>query len=76
MSNDAYDTVLNQVQQLSPEEQFKLLEDLVVILRQRTARTPQHSILEFEGVGKEMWSRVNVEDYINEERDSWAGNTR
>jgi hypothetical protein len=72
MSNDAYDTVLNQVQRLSPEEQFQLLEDLVVILRQRTARKPQHSILEFEGLGKEMWEGVNVEDYINEERDSWV----
>jgi len=72
MSNDAYDTVLNQVQLLPPDEQFRLLEDLVVMLRQRNARKPQHSILEFEGLGKEMWEGVNVEDYINEERDSWA----
>jgi hypothetical protein len=72
MSNDAYNTALNQVQQLSPDEQFQLLEDLAVMLRQRNAHKPQHSILEFEGLGKELWERVNVEDYINEERDSWV----
>jgi hypothetical protein len=49
-----------------------LLEDLAVILRQRIPSKPKHSILEFEGLGKEMWEGVNVEDYINEERDSWV----
>jgi len=73
MSNDAYDTVLNQIQMLSPEEQFQLLEDLVVILRQRIPIEPQHSITELKGLGKEVWEGVDVEEYIKKERGSWGG---
>ena len=73
MSNDAYQAVLNQAQRLSPEEQFKLLEDLVVMLRQRATSKPQHSILELKGLGKEVWEGVDVEEYIRKERGSWGG---
>jgi hypothetical protein len=73
MLNDVYHTVLHQVQQLSPEEQFQLLEDLVSMLRQRTTSKPKHSILELEGLGKEVWEGVDVEEYIKKERDSWGG---
>ncbi len=73
MSNDAYDTVLHQVQQLSPEEQLQLLEDLAAILRQRIPRKPKHNILELKGLGKEVWEGVDVEEYIRQERGSWGG---
>lgn len=26
---------------------------------------------ELKGLGKELWQKVNVEKYLNEERDSW-----
>jgi hypothetical protein len=73
MSNDAYDAVLHQVQQLLPEEQLKLIEDLAVILRQRIPSKPKHSILELKGLGKEVWEGVDVDEYIRQERDSWGG---
>ena len=47
MSNDAYDTVLNQVQRLSNDEHFQLLEDLAAALRKRNQS--QRGILEREG---------------------------
>ncbi len=33
--------------------------------------TPKHSIMEFKGLGKEVWQGVDVEKYIDEERNSW-----
>ena len=69
MSTEEYRTVRNQAQRLSTDEQFRLLEDLVAMLR--TESRPQHSILEFKGVGKEVWEGVDVEEYIRQERDSW-----
>jgi len=30
-----------------------------------------HSILELEGLGKEIWEGIDVEKYIEEERNSW-----
>jgi hypothetical protein len=72
MSNDAYQMVLNLVQRLSRDEQFQMLEDLVVMLRQGTTRKPKHSILELEGLGKELWEGVDVEEYIRQSRGSWG----
>jgi hypothetical protein len=69
MSNDAYRTVLNQAQRFSTDEQFRLIEDLVVMLKKKSRR--QHSISELEGLGKEVWEGVDVDEYIRQSRGSW-----
>jgi hypothetical protein len=40
---------------------------------QEEKEPPLHSIMEFEGLGKEVWEGINVDDYLNEERNSWDG---
>jgi hypothetical protein len=70
MSADAYEALLNdvvnRVQQLSPEDQERFLS----VLSKTTIR-PQHSVLEFKGMGKELWQGIDVKKYIEEERNSW-----
>jgi hypothetical protein len=66
MSSEEYRAIRNQVRQLSLDEQFQLLEDLVVMLRKESQ--PQHSITELEGLGKEIWEGVDVEEYIRQSR--------
>jgi hypothetical protein len=66
--------ILNQVQQLSPEEQERLLDDLAVNIHKKAAsRQKKHSIKELRGLGKELWRSIDVEKYIEEERNSWDG---
>jgi len=69
MSTEEYRAIRNQAQRLSTDEQFRLLEDLVAMLKKKSR--PQHSILEFKGMGKEVWEGVDVDKYIRQERDSW-----
>lgn len=73
MSTYSYHDVLNQAQHLAPDEQLRLLEDLAAHIRRQTSRRPKHSIMEFKGLGKEIWQGIDVEKYINEERNSWDG---
>jgi dihydroneopterin aldolase len=73
MSDHAYLEVLNQVQQFSAEEKFRLLEDLMELLKRQMASKPSHSILELEGLGKEIWEGIDVDQYLEEERNSWDG---
>jgi hypothetical protein len=68
-----YQEVLRQVQHLSLDEQNRLLEDLVAMIKQRTSIKPLHSILELEGLGKEIWEHIDVDQYLQQERDSWDG---
>ncbi len=68
-----YEEVLNQVRLLELTDQVRLLEELATIVRYRVTALPKHSILEFEGLGKELWQGIDVEKYIDEERNSWDG---
>ena len=44
-----------------------LLKDLEL----REEELPKHSIMELQGLGKEAWAVVNVQEYINELRSEW-----
>lgn len=74
MSADDYNEILNQIQRLTPDKQLQLLKDLIAILRTGSSQTtakPLHSIMELEGLGKEIWEGIDVEEYIRQERASW-----
>ncbi len=73
MSTYSYQEVLNQAQHLTYDDQLRLVEDLIANIRQRAKPRPKHSILELEGLGAEIWKGIDVEEYINQERDSWDG---
>jgi len=73
MSTYTYYEILSQIQSLPPTEQRKLLEDLAAIIHQRSMLKPRRSVLEFEGVGQEAWKGINVQEFIDQERDSWDG---
>ena len=75
MIKPTYEEVLVMAQQLTLDEQLRLIEDLVRIIRLQVTDRPKHSILEFKGLGKEIWESIDVEAYINEERDSWDRET-
>lgn len=67
-----YDDIVATLPTLAPEEQLNLLEVLSSVLRKAMQpEVKRHTLLELEGLGAEMWSKVNVEDYIRQERDSW-----
>jgi len=66
-----YEEVLDQARKLSLVDQARLVEALSKLVRSRIQAWPEHSILELEGLGKELWRSIDVEQYIKEERDSW-----
>lgn len=68
---EVFNQVLSQVQHLEPDEQRRLLEELSAIVQQQYAARPKHRITEFKGLGKEVWRKIDVEKYIEEERNSW-----
>lgn len=71
MTTYAYQEMLSNIQQLSLDEQLRLLEDLAEQIRHRVSSKRKHSILELEGLGQEIWKGIDAQEYINQERDSW-----
>jgi hypothetical protein len=63
-----------QVKPLTSEERLQLarwiLDDLVEATPPPT-KPRRRSLMELEGLGKEIWAGVDVEAYVNELRDEW-----
>ena len=64
--------ILTSVRGLSPQDQLDLLKQIAAIVRARS-QTSQHSILELEGLGAEVWCEINSQQYVNAERATRDG---
>jgi hypothetical protein len=73
MAATSYEDVLSRIQSLSAEEQAQLLQDLPSLMRRQNAGKPGHSILELQGLGKDVWGEMDAQEYVDRERDSWGG---
>lgn len=66
-----YQDVRRQIDNLTPNEQLRLLEELAATVRRRILVQPKRSIMELEGLGKEIWQGIDAQEYVNEERALW-----
>lgn len=73
MATTVYDELVERIQNLTPADQLRLLEELAVIIRRRMDVAQRRSILELQGLGKEIWRGVDAQEYIDQERASWSG---
>ncbi len=73
MATPTYEDVLQGARQLHAEDQLALLEALASMLRQTIASRPRRSILELQGLGKQIWHEMDAQEYVNRERDAWSG---
>jgi len=72
-STITYDETLSRVRRLTPFDQLRLLEELAVIVRYQVEARQPRSILELEGLGKDIWEGIDAQEYIDQERASWNG---
>jgi|HubBroStandDraft_5_1064220.scaffolds.fasta_scaffold101169_1 hypothetical protein len=69
----SYETILRNVASLSREEQLQLMSDLAAYLRAHEWPDSGTSILELQGLGKDIWRGIDAQDYVHRERASWNG---
>jgi hypothetical protein len=72
MATAAYKNVLELAASLSQEEQLRLVHDLTA-RAETESPMPRRSILELQGLGKEIWEGIDAQEYVNSERSSWNG---
>jgi hypothetical protein len=73
MSTTVYYEIISRIQHLAPADQLQLLEELAALIRRQIAARPQRSILELQGLGKEIWREIDAQEYVHRERASWNG---
>ena len=68
-----YEDILRTVESLSKAEQLRLISELAGHLRLDAAGVASTSILELQGLGKEIWHGIDAQEYVDRERASWNG---
>jgi hypothetical protein len=69
-----FDAILGAVkeliEQLPARDRTRLLEQLTIWIDLQEKK-PLYNVLDFEGMGKETWKDVDIDEYIRQERASW-----
>jgi hypothetical protein len=68
-----YEQILRNVESLSRAEQLRLISELAENLRVESMPEARTSILDLQGLGKEIWHGIDAQDYVDRERASWNG---
>jgi hypothetical protein len=68
-----YQEIRLQIESLTLLEQMRLMEELTKIVNHRQPTEIKHSIMELEGLGKEIWQGIDAQKYVEQERQSWNG---
>ncbi len=68
-----YETVLREVEALSEAEQLRLIAQVSARLHGRARSETSASILDLQGLGRDIWSGQDAQEYVNHERSSWNG---
>jgi hypothetical protein len=64
--------VLEEARALSPIERIELIKGLVDLMGETTPSVEaKRSLRELRGLGKEIWTGIDAQTYINEQRDEW-----
>jgi len=66
----AYENALRVAETLTQADRRRLARKLLA-QADKSAPGERVSILELEGLGKEIWQGIDTDAYIKEERDSW-----
>lgn len=64
------EALMEEIRALPVEERKELIGLIVDSLTESEAE-PRHDILEFRGVGAEMWKGIDAQEYVNRLRDEW-----
>jgi hypothetical protein len=63
--------IKHEVRALTVDQRKQLIAYLVDLLADREPEAAQRSILEFEGVGAELWQGIDAQDYVKQLRSEW-----
>lgn len=68
-----YENIIRSVESLSRAEQLRLISQVAEYLRAHASPESRISILELQGLGKEIWAGLDAQEYVDRERAAWNG---
>jgi hypothetical protein len=72
MANDQAIRLYKEIALLNTEQQLYILNRLFTDTLRSLSSMRDLDINGLRGLGKEIWQGIDAQDYVNQERDSWA----
>ena len=65
------DSLYRKLQARARRDRRSVAQQVTQILSEALEAAPKRSILELQGLGKELWSGIDAAAHVRHERDSW-----
>lgn len=65
------DPLYRKLQARAKRQRRSVAQQVTQILSEALEPPPQHSIMELQGLGKELWKGIDAAEYIRREREEW-----
>ena len=65
------DPLYEKLQERAQQEHRSLAQEVIHLLHKTVEQGGLVSIMELEGLGKELWEGIGAAEHIRRERDSW-----
>lgn len=66
------EAMIEEIRVLSVEDRKRLIGLIVDTLADEGSQSsPRHSLEELRGLGKEIWTGIDAQAYVNQMRDEW-----
>jgi len=65
------DSLYRKLQARARRDRRSVAQQVTQILSEALETAPRRSIMELQGLGKELWAGIDAAEYIRQERDSW-----
>ena len=65
------DALYRRLQRRARRERRSVAQEVTLILEQALATKEQSSILDLQGLGKELWAKVDAVKHVAAERRAW-----
>ena len=63
--------IIQEIEALDYTNKINVMSKIISMLKHSQKETTSTSITKIKGLGKEIWQDVNIETYINKEREAW-----
>lgn len=63
--------IVNEIEKLDYNDKINLMSRIVKLLKRDERSHQTYSITKLKGLGKNVWSKTDIESYIDAERESW-----
>ena len=66
------DSLYKKLQARAKRERRSVAQEVIQILDQALTEAAPLSILELQGLGKEVWAGIHTDKYVHTERQAWG----